>query len=134
MTLEAAPFPGYEHGQPIHDSSAASVHRARRTSDGACVVIKRSQGQSASARQLTRYRNEYELLRLLDCPGIVKAYDLLRHSGQVALVLEDLPGTLAAPLDRIDAGRADPRAARGGDTDRGHRGRRARRPTSFTRT
>ena len=61
-------------------------------SDGACVVIKRSQGQSASARQLTRYRNEYELLRLLDCPGVVKAYDLLRNSGQVALVLEDLPG------------------------------------------
>ena len=54
-------------------------YRARRTSDGACVVIKRSQGQSVSARQLTRYRNEYELLRLLDCPGVVKAYDLLRQ-------------------------------------------------------
>ena len=45
-----------------------------------------------SARQLTRYRNEYELLRSLDCPGVVKAYDLLRHDGQLALVLEDLPG------------------------------------------
>ncbi len=90
--MEAAQLPGYEHGLPIHESSAATVHRARRTSDGACVVIKRSQGQTASVRQLTRYRNEYELLRLLDCPGVVKVYDLLRHSGHVALVLEDLPG------------------------------------------
>jgi predicted ATPase len=91
--LEALQLPGYQHGQPIHDSSAASVHRARRASDGACVVIKRSQGQSVSARQLTRYRNEYELLRSLDCPGVVKAYDLLRDGSHVALVLEDLPGT-----------------------------------------
>ena len=71
------------------------------SSDGACVVIKRSQGHSVSARQLTRYRNEYELLRSLDCHGVVKAYDLLRHDGQIALVLEDLPGDVAAPLDRI---------------------------------
>ena len=90
--MEAAQLPGYEHGQPIHESSATLVHRARRAGDGACVVIKRSHGQSASARQLTRYRNEYELLRLLDCAGVVKAYELLRHNGQVALVLEDLPG------------------------------------------
>jgi predicted ATPase/signal transduction histidine kinase/tRNA A-37 threonylcarbamoyl transferase component Bud32 len=92
MTLEAAPFPGYQHGQPLHDSSASSVYRARRASDGACVVIKRSQGHAVSARQLTRYRNEYELLRSLDCAGVVKVYDLLRHDGQLALVLEDLPG------------------------------------------
>jgi predicted ATPase/signal transduction histidine kinase/tRNA A-37 threonylcarbamoyl transferase component Bud32 len=92
MTLEAAAFPGYQHGQPLHDSSASSVYRARRASDGACVVVKRSQGHAVSARQLTRYRNEYELLRSLDCPGVVKAYDLLRHDGQLALVLEDLPG------------------------------------------
>jgi predicted ATPase/signal transduction histidine kinase/tRNA A-37 threonylcarbamoyl transferase component Bud32 len=91
--LEATQLPGYEHGQPIHESSAAAVHRARRTNDGTCVVIKRSQGQSATARQLTRYRNEYELLRSLECPGVVKTYELLRHNGQVALVLEDLPGT-----------------------------------------
>ena len=90
--MEASELPEYQHGQPIHDSNAAFVYRARRASDGACVVIKRSQGYSVSARQLTRYRNEYELLRSLDCHGVVKAYDLLRHDGHVALVLEDLPG------------------------------------------
>ncbi len=91
-TLEASALPGYEHGQPIHDSSAAYVYRARRATDGACVVIKRPKGPAASLRQLTRYRNEFELLRSLDCPGVVKVVDLVRHQNQVSLVLEDLPG------------------------------------------
>ena len=90
--MEASALPGYEHGQPIHDSSAAYVYRARRASDGVCVVIKRPKGPAASLRQLTRYRNEFELLRSLDCPGVVKVFDLLRNQGQVALVLEDLSG------------------------------------------
>jgi predicted ATPase/signal transduction histidine kinase len=90
--LEVTELPGYERGQPIHDSSASAVYRARRSSDGVQVVVKRSQGHSVPARQLTRYRNEYDLLRLLDCAGVVKAYDLVRHDGQVAIVIEDLPG------------------------------------------
>src|SRR6185503_16862971 len=91
-TLEVVQLPGFEHGQPIHDSSASSVYRARRSSDGLPVVIKRSQGHGVPARQLTRYRNEYDLLRLLECPGVVKAHDLVRHEGHIAIVLEDLPG------------------------------------------
>ena len=90
--MEALELPGYRPVERIHESSAAVVYRARRVSDDACVVIKRSQGYSVSVRQLTRYRNEYELLRSLDCRGVVKAHELLRHDGQVALVLEDLPG------------------------------------------
>jgi tRNA A-37 threonylcarbamoyl transferase component Bud32 len=92
-TLEASELPGYEHEQTLHDSSAAYVYRARRALDGARVVIKRPQGHAASLRQLTRYRNEFELLRSLDCRGVVKVFDLVRHHGQVALVLEDLAGT-----------------------------------------
>src|SRR5688572_28335671 len=99
-TLEVPLLPGYEPGEPIHDSSAAVVYRAKRVSDGAHVVVKRSQGHSVSVRQLTRYRNEYELLRSIDCRGVVKAHDLLRHDGHVALVLEDLPGmSLRAWID-----------------------------------
>jgi predicted ATPase/C4-dicarboxylate-specific signal transduction histidine kinase/tRNA A-37 threonylcarbamoyl transferase component Bud32 len=90
--VEAAQLPGYQHGESIHESSVSSVYRARRTSDGVCVAIKRSQSHPVSARQLTRYRNEFELLRSLECPGVVKAYDLVRHDGQAALVLEDVPG------------------------------------------
>jgi predicted ATPase/signal transduction histidine kinase/tRNA A-37 threonylcarbamoyl transferase component Bud32 len=92
MGHEAEELPGYQRGESIHDSSASLVYRARRAADGACVVVKRSRGNAVSARQLTRYRNEFELLASLDCEGVVKAHDLVRHEGQIALILEDLPG------------------------------------------
>jgi len=92
MAQEAGELPGYQRGEPIQDSSASSVYRARRLSDGACVVVKRSRGKEVSAGQLTRYRNEFELLRAIASDGVVKAYELVRHDGQIALVLEDLPG------------------------------------------
>jgi predicted ATPase/signal transduction histidine kinase len=68
------------------------VYRAQRLADDTPVVIKLSQGASVSARQLTRYQNEYELLRSLSLDGVVRAYDFIRHDGGVGLVLEDLPG------------------------------------------
>ncbi len=93
MAQEAEELPGYQRGEPIHDSSASAVYRARRSADGAAVVVKRSLGSAVSARQLTRYRNEYELLRSLNSDRIVKVYDLVRHDGQIALILQDLPGS-----------------------------------------
>jgi predicted ATPase/signal transduction histidine kinase/tRNA A-37 threonylcarbamoyl transferase component Bud32 len=92
MAQEGDELPGYQRGEPIHDSSASSVYRARRLADGACVVVKRSRGTSVSAGQLTRYRNEFELLRSLSSSGVVKAHELVRHEGQIALVLEEVPG------------------------------------------
>ncbi|HZF31562.1 MAG TPA: AAA family ATPase [Gammaproteobacteria bacterium] len=93
MGQEAEELPGYQRGEPIHDSSASVVYRARRAADGACVVVKRSRGNAVTARQFTRYRNEFELLGSIDCEGVVKVHDLVRHEGHIALILEDLPGT-----------------------------------------
>jgi predicted ATPase/signal transduction histidine kinase len=92
MAQEADELPGYQRGEPIHESSASSVYRARRVADGARVVVKRSRGSAVSLGQLTRYRNEFELLGSLRCAGVVKARELVRHEGHVALVLDDLPG------------------------------------------
>jgi serine/threonine protein kinase len=92
MGQEADDLPGYQRGEVIHDSSASVVYRARRSRDGAGVVVKRTRGNAVTARQLTRYRNEFELLSSLGCAGVVKASDLVRHDGQIALVLEDVPG------------------------------------------
>ncbi len=92
MAQEAEELPGYQRGEPIHDSSASVVYRARRVADGACVVVKRSLGNGVTARQLTLYRNEFELLGSLDCEGVVKAHDRVSHEGHVAMDREDLPG------------------------------------------
>lgn len=82
----------YSFGDTLHDSDTSVISRARRLADKTAVVIKLAKGNSISARQLTRYRNEYELLRSLDLSGVVKAYDLIKYDGQLALVLEDFGG------------------------------------------
>ena len=83
---------GYELDGVLHESGSSAVYRARRRVDGARVVVKRTQTSMVSARQLTRYRNEYELLRSLDSRGVVKVYELLRHEGRLALILEEFDG------------------------------------------
>ena len=88
----AEQLPGYELGELLHDGSTSAVYRARRTADGARVIIKRTRGPTVSARQLTRYRNEYEFLKTLSCDGVIEAFDLVRSHGQLALVLEHFDG------------------------------------------
>jgi predicted ATPase/signal transduction histidine kinase len=105
-------LPGYEYRAPLHDSSASTVYRACRSADGARVVVKRSNGSAVSARQLTRYRNELKLLRTLAIDGVVKVYDLVRHEGQIALILEDLSGpSLRQWLERFPNAPLDERLA-----------------------
>jgi serine/threonine protein kinase len=91
-------LPGYELLEVIHESAASCVFSARRKADGATVVVKRSLGDAASARQLTRYLNEYELLSSLACADVVAVHDLVRHEGHVALVLANCEGI---PLRRF---------------------------------
>jgi serine/threonine protein kinase len=92
MDQESEHLSGYEFDVLLHDSSTSAVYRGRRSSDGSVVVIKRTQGDSVSAHQLTRYRNEYELLRSFQYEGVVQAYDLIRDHGRLALILEEFPG------------------------------------------
>ena len=99
MAQEAGELPGYQRGEPIQDSSASSVYRARRLSDGACVVVKRSRGKEVSAGQLTRYRNEFELLRAIASDGVVKAYEL-----RISLKMKPKRGSKPTSTDPGPAG------------------------------
>ncbi|HEX5421103.1 MAG TPA: serine/threonine-protein kinase PknK, partial [Gammaproteobacteria bacterium] len=85
----AVGLPGYELGEALRSGGASSVYRGRRLSDGKPVVIKRTRGTSITPRQFTRYQNEFQLLRGIDSEAVIKAYELIRAGGQLALVLED---------------------------------------------
>ena len=82
----------YDIAECLHDGDSSAVYRARRRADGQSVVVKVSKGHSASSRQLTRFRNEYDLLSRLDIDGVVQTYGLVKHDGQLALILEDFRG------------------------------------------
>jgi predicted ATPase/signal transduction histidine kinase len=72
----------------LHEGENTFVYRARARATHHSVIVKLP-APGASGRQLTRYRNEYELLSSLELDGVIKAHGLLKHDGRLALVLED---------------------------------------------
>jgi len=67
----------YDIAECLHDGDGSAVYRARRRTDGQAVVVKVSKGHSASSRQLTRFRNEYDLLESMGC-GFGQGYLMAR--------------------------------------------------------
>ncbi|HMC14972.1 MAG TPA: ATP-binding protein, partial [Albitalea sp.] len=82
---------------------AWQVQRARRLSDGAPVLVKLVQPENPTPAQRARFRDEYELLRTLDVPGVVKPLALVGDQSRPAMVLEDFAGRSLQAL--LDAGK-----------------------------
>lgn len=77
------------------------VYRARRRSAGPSSLVKVTDTSAPTARSLARLREEYELVRQLDLPGVVKVTGLLRIGSGLALVMEESGSeTLAERLQR----------------------------------
>ncbi len=105
-------FPRYTLTQRLHEGSDTVILRALRD-DQQPVILKAPRDPQPDPRILIRLRHEYELLRELDIPGVVKAHELIEA------VFDDQPEiarTVAAAL------RIDPRAAIGTQPVPLHRG------------
>jgi len=95
LRQDAATFsiPGYEIAELIADSRESRVFRARRTADGLPVILKTTWPEGA-----TDLRHEFEMIRRVDGPGVIRALALERYGHLPVLVLEDLGGE---SLDRL---------------------------------
>lgn len=67
-------------------------------SDGEKIAIEMLKDSYPSPERITWFKREYEILRKLKFPGVVKAYDLLQEKERVLLVLEDFGGVDLAEL------------------------------------
>lgn len=83
---------GYTKLHEISSSATTAVYAARRDADGAPVVIKTSIDDSYPIEQLARLQHEFELLRQVDSPHVVKAYELVDSHPGLSIVLEDRGG------------------------------------------
>jgi predicted ATPase/transcriptional regulator with GAF, ATPase, and Fis domain len=92
-------------GEAVHHGRKRVVYRGRREADGMPVVLKTCAAAFPSSTDLAAIRREYEILRGLDLPGVVRAVELVRHHDRLTLVLEDHGETTlrhrlrAGPLD-----------------------------------
>jgi len=83
---------GYEVVETISRSGRSHVCRARRMADGASVVIKSVASDHPDVDEIAKLELEYRILRKLDAPGVLRALDLVRGVGNVALIVEDFGG------------------------------------------
>jgi serine/threonine protein kinase len=84
-------------------SDRSVLYRGNRTGDGRPVVIKVLAAQHRP-QQRERLKNDYELGRMLDLPGVVRPMALETYQGLPALVMEDFGGVsldtlLGAPME-----------------------------------
>ncbi len=81
----------YQVEQRVRESRSSDIFRGRRRSDGRPVILKVLKGEPRR-EDLTRYRQEFALLRGLDLPGVIKAQGFEKHSRTPFLVMEDFGG------------------------------------------
>ncbi|MBN2115854.1 MAG: PAS domain S-box protein, partial [Anaerolineales bacterium] len=102
-------FPGYLIGQQIYESANSLVYRAIRAQDNQPVILKVLKPGHPQPEELTRYKQEYDILCRLDAAGIIKTYGLESDHQTLVLILEDFGGmSLNHWLE--DWKRADPAA------------------------
>ena len=98
--------PGYEVGEKLSESSAFHLYRGQRSEDPAPILIKVLRHPNPTPKQLAPLWQEFETLRLLDVPGVEKAYALENIEKWWMIICEDLGGQ---PIDRLGiAGKMEP--------------------------
>jgi predicted ATPase/signal transduction histidine kinase len=85
-------FPGYTLGETLHRGQRTIVCRATREADGRRVVLKYQSAEYPSLSEVLRYRHEFDLLRRLDGPHVIRALTLERFGNRIVLVTEDFGG------------------------------------------
>ena len=93
-------LPSYQILAQIYHSSNSIVYRALREQDNQGVILKVLKSDYPTPAELIRYKQEYEITRSLNLPGVIKAYDLQKYQDTLVMFLEDFGGeSLAIALN-----------------------------------
>ena len=99
-TFPEITLPNYRMLEGITENARSLICRARRVQDKREVLLKILKNKNPSADEILRFEQEYELLRSLDLPGVIKARELSTHGNRYVLTMDGLEGvSLAAALE-----------------------------------
>ena len=85
-------LPGFTLSDKLYESPASLVYRGVRQADDLPVVIKVLRQDYPGSEEINRYRQEYEILRSLSLPGVIRAYDRVPYQHTYVIVFEDFGG------------------------------------------
>ncbi|MEM7184353.1 MAG: AAA family ATPase, partial [Spirochaetota bacterium] len=80
---------GFQILEQLNQKTNVQVYRAKAEKNSINTVIKYIPLNTHTKNNLITLKNEYEILKLLDSPHIIKAYDLITHTESHVLILED---------------------------------------------
>ncbi|MBO0348125.1 AAA family ATPase [Phormidium pseudopriestleyi FRX01] len=83
---------GYELAEPMETGLNTIIYRGYNATDGTTAIFKVLASPAPTIEDLIKFRNEYEICKNLDIPGIVKPLALTDYQNSLALVLEDFGG------------------------------------------
>ncbi len=83
---------GYQITDEIHASAKTVVYRGFREQDHCPVILKTTQTEYPSARELLRLQHEFSLTKNWRDNGLIQAYELLPYKNTRMLVLQDIGG------------------------------------------
>ncbi|MBG1245110.1 AAA family ATPase [Nostoc sp. NZL] len=85
-------LPGVTIQSKIYESSASLVYQGIKNQDNLAVVVKLLKQDYPSPQELTRYRQEYKIIRFLNLEGVIKAYSQQDYQRTLVILLEDFGG------------------------------------------
>lgn len=85
-------LPGYTLNRKIYESAASLVYRGVHQADNAPVVLKVLRQAYPSLEDINRYRQEYEILRSLSVPGVIRALEQIPYRHTYVIAFEDIGG------------------------------------------
>jgi diguanylate cyclase (GGDEF)-like protein len=85
-------FSDYILTEKIHETRNSVIYRGHKESETQPVIIKLLKTSNPTIAEVARFTQEYNLLKTLDVPNVIKIYDLVREDDQYAIIEEDFGG------------------------------------------
>ena len=85
-------LPNYQIGSQIYESVNSLVYRGQRKKDNQPVILKMLKEDYPTPAELTRYRQEYEIIHDFDFAGVIKVYGIEKYQNTLIIILEDFGG------------------------------------------
>ncbi|MGF1490756.1 MAG: AAA family ATPase [Prochloraceae cyanobacterium] len=94
-------MPPIEIKKKIYEDAKIYIYRVRNHREKQAALVKTLKNDSPSIEEITSLRQEYEILKNIECSGIIKPYKLEKYQNNLALILEDFEGLPLSQLIKV---------------------------------
>jgi len=80
--------------EKLLEDSEESIYRVLNKENNKTIIVKVYKDESSFQEQFGKIKNEYEVLRALNIPSVIKAYSVEKYKQNPAIILEDFKGEI----------------------------------------